>query len=271
MSPRARNRPPRLEPRVGAVVPAPPLTPAQLLERSKVAGPSHAPGPTELRRVLERVVAGDRTALGTLEPIANVTMPGAWSVLHDVYGATSDDPRIDPDRTLAATAAAAARVREVAVQGGRIAAAAAAPASLLPLLVAFVRVARTAGGEVLEFDDVGPMRADGRTGRWLRWVDGVAAVTDGEALCPTHDGAVAGEWLFVAGRPALVVADGVFADAAVTAGLEVVALAGLDRAALAVSLQAARGLIVPLRTDRPPRAYAPVVAAIEQPSGTTEL
>jgi hypothetical protein len=271
MSSRARNRPPRLEPRVGNVQPAPPATPAELLERAKVAGPSHAPGPTELRRLLEHVVAGDRVALGDLAPVKYDTVADAWGAMHDIYGASADDPRIDPDRTLAASAVAAARVRAVGERGGRIGIATAAPASLLPLLLAFARLARHAGAEVVDCPDVGPMRADGRSSRWIRWVDGVAAVTDGEALCSTHDRGVAQEWLFVAPRPALTIADGVFADAAAAAGLEVVALAGLDRSALALTIHRSGGTLVPLRTDRPTRAYAPVVAALHQASSTTEL
>jgi hypothetical protein len=226
--------------------------------------------------LIERVVAGDRAALGELAPIAHATLPGAWAAVHDTYGATADDPRIDPARTLAATAHAAARIGVVGAAGGRVALATAAPASLLPLLFAFARLVRGAGGEVVDCADVGPMRADGRSGRFLRWVGGVGAVTDGESLCATHDGAVAREWLFVVPRPALVIADGVFAEASVSAGLEVVALAGLDRSALAISVHAALGLVVPMRTDCPARAYAPVIVALDppatdQPSGTTEL
>jgi hypothetical protein len=63
----------------------------------------------------------------------------------------------------------------------------------------------------------------------------------------------------------------VFADAAAAAGLEVVALAGLDRSALALTIHRSGGTLVPLRTDRPTRAYAPVVAALHQASGATEL
>ena len=42
------------------------------------------------------------------------------------------------------------------------------------------------------------------------------------------------EWLFMIPRPALVVADGPYADVAVEAGIEVIAFAGLDHCSLAV-------------------------------------
>jgi hypothetical protein len=81
-------------------------------------------------------------------------------------------------------------------------------------------------------------------------------VSDGDALCATHDGEAAREWLFAMPRPALVVADGPFAEVAWESGIDVVALAGLDRLGLAVA--AARrgtGLVVPMRTDLPARSY----------------
>jgi hypothetical protein len=261
---KARNRPPKLEPHPGAVRRAPPATPEELLERAKVTGGAGAPGRTELRRFVERIVAGDRSALGELLPIRGVTILDAWAAFTEVFGATPENPAIEAARTLAALRRSGARIRAVGAAGGRIAVATAAPASLLPLHLAFVRFARAAGADVPDLPDVGPLRADGRSPRFLRWVDGVAAVTDGHALCATGDGEAAREWLFVLPRPALVVADGPFAEVAWEAGVEVVVLAGLDRGGLAVA--AARGercTLVPLRTDRAPRAYSSVISGLE--------
>ncbi len=261
---KARNRPPRLEPHTPEVHRAPPPTPEQLLERAKVAGRAGAPGRTELRRFVERIVAGDRSSLGELAPVPGLTVPEAWAAFTEVFGTTADHPGIDPGRTLAAARRAAHRIRAVGAAAGRIAVATAAPASLLPLHLAFVRLARASGAEVPDLADVGPIRADGRAPRFLRWVDGVAAVTDGQALCATSDGEAAREWMFVLPRPALVVGDGPFAEVAWEAGVEVVALAGLDRGGLAVA--AARGercILVPLRTDRAPRAYRGVLGGLE--------
>jgi hypothetical protein len=259
-----RNRPPKLIPRTGEAHAAPAATPEELLERAKVAGGAGAPGRTELRRFVERIVAGDPHALGELRPIPHLTALEGWAAFTEVFGATPEQPAIDPGRTLAAVRRAASRVGAIGAAGGRIAVATASPASLLPLHLAFVRAARATGGEVVDLADVGPMRADGRARRFLRWVDGVAAVTDGRALCATGDGEAAREWLFVVPRPALVIGDGPFAEVAWEAGIEVVALAGLDRGALAVA--AARGercTLIPLRTDRAPRAYATVIRCLE--------
>jgi hypothetical protein len=249
-----------LLPRVGEVTPAPAATQAQLLERAKVAGAGGGPGPTELRRFVERIVAADRAALGELAPIPELTMLDAWAAFTEVFGATSERAAIDPEHTLRAAHAALHRICAASEAGSRIAFATAAPASLLGLHAAIGRLAAGAGAEVSELADIGPLRLDGRSPRWLRWVEGVVVVTDGSALCPTRDGEAAREWLFVHPRPSVVVADGPFAEVAWEAGIEVVAFAGLDRGALAV--HAARGdrcTVVPMRTDRAPRAYAAVV------------
>jgi hypothetical protein len=274
---RSRNRPPKLESRVGERGVAPDPTIEEVLERSRVTGRTGTagPGPTELKRCVERLVAGDRLALGDLAPIDGLTVVDGWAAITAEFGATPDRAAIDPALTAAAVGRARARVLDVARRGGRIALATSRPASLLTVHLAFARIARECGADVDDLADVGPIRADGRASRWLRWVDGVAVVTDGRGLTETRDGEAAREWLFVLPRPALVVADGPFAEVSWEAGLDVVALTSLDRPALAVA--AARGqrcLIVPLRTDLPPRSYRAVqglVTGMAVPSTSPEL
>jgi hypothetical protein len=249
---------------------APPPTREQLVERAKLAGVRSGPepGPTELRRLVEHIARGDRYSLGELTPIDGLTALDGWAAITDVFGATPELPRIDPARTIAATERAAQRVRAVASTGARVACATAHPASLLSVLSAFAHLARVSGGDVADANDVGPIRADGRAARWLRWLDGVAVVTDGESLCGTHDGEAAREWLFAVPRPALVIADGPFAEVAWEAGIEVVVLAGLDRPGLAIAAARNRNCtLVPLRTDRPPRNYAVIRTLLEPASG----
>jgi Phosphatase len=266
VSHKARNRPPRLETRPPDVHRAPPATPAELLERAKVAGTGAAPGRTELRSYVERLVAGDRLALGEVAPMHGLTMVDGWVAMKAVFGATYEAPTIEPSRTLQFAQAAATRVRDVARSRARVAFATAAPASLLSVYFALARIAASAGAEVEELADVGPIRADGRHPRWLRSVDGVVTVTDGRALCDTRDGEAAREWLFVLSRPRLVVADGPFAEVAWESGIEVVTFAGLDHCALAIpAARAERCTLVPMRIDRPPGAYRSVVSAFGPP------
>nr|MDP9334107.1 phosphatase [Actinomycetota bacterium] len=211
----ARNRPPKLVPHAEASRPAPPLTLEALIERSKVAGAGGSgPGSTELRRTVERMVAGDRRALGELDPMMGLTLIDAWTAVTGAFGATADAPVIDASRTIAATRSAVARVLEAAARGARVAIATASPASLATLHLSFARLARANGAEVVDLPDFGPIRADGRTPRWLRWVGGVAVVSDGQSLCDTRDGEAAREWMFAIPRPSLVIADGPYAEVA---------------------------------------------------------
>jgi hypothetical protein len=263
----ARNRPPKLVPHAQAPRPAPPPTLEAMIERSKVAGAGGSgPGSTELRRTVERLVAGDRRALGELEPMTGLTLVDAWTAVGGAFGASGDTPVIDASRTIAATRSAVARVLEAAARGARVAVATAAPASLVTLHLSFVRLARANGAEVVDLPDFGPIRADGRTPRWLRWLGGVAVVSDGQSLCDTRDGEAAREWMFAIPRPSLVIADGPYAEVAWERGIEVVAFAGLDRPGLALAAAVdGRCTLVPMRTDRPARGYQVLVDLVALP------
>jgi hypothetical protein len=254
---RAQKRPPKLEPRAHDAPPAPPPTLEELLERATIAGRGGSgPGSTELRRTLERLVRGDRRALGEIAPIDGLMVDGAWKAVDETFGVTTDSVVIDAARTLAAIRAARVHVQKVAATGARIAIATTAPASLLTLHLAFARLAKAQGADVVDLVDFGPIRADGRAGRSLRWFSGVAVVSDGDGLCATRDGEAAREWLFAMPRPALVIADGPFAEVAWESGIDVVAFAGLDRLGLAVAAaHRGAGIVVPMRTDLPARSY----------------
>ena len=248
---KARNRPPRLESRIGPQYIVPPPKLEEVLERSHVAGRAAASSPSELRRFVERAAA-DRVHRAPLDD--------AWATVESIFGATVADPRIDPALTVSAASRAAARVSEVANANARIAFATSLPASLLPAHLAIARFARISGAEVPDDDDAGPMRVDGRADRHLRWVDGVAVLTDGRSLLSVRGLEAAQEWLFMIPRPALVIADGPYADVAVEAGIEVIAFAGLDHCSLAIApSRTRRCLVVPMWTDRAPAAYRPLL------------
>jgi hypothetical protein len=263
---RGRNRPPRLEPRPVLPGPAaPPPTPEERLARARVAGPRSGIGPTELRRIVERIVGGDRSARGELAALPGLSLVDAWAAITDVFGAAPAAPFISPDCTTAGARRAGERIAAVAQAGGRIAFAVASPATILPVMLAAADLARMLGGDVPNLPDVRSIRADGRTGRSVRWISGVAAVADGRSLVGTSDGEAAREWLFVLPRPSLVVAEPPFAEIAWEAGLEVVAFAGLERAALAIAAaRHDRCTVVPMRLDREPAAYETVISCLRE-------
>ena len=254
-----RRRIPRLPPRNAGVGARDQPTPEERLVRAGIAGApgGRGPGPTELRRYVACLVAGDRRALGAVGPIPGLTEDEVWEALRAVFGATPARPYIEPALTIAAARDAGTRLREVARRGGRIAFATSRPASLLALHLALARQACARGADLVELADAGPIHSDGRAGRWLRWVGGVTAVTDGNALYDVGGDEAAREWTFVVPRPSLVVADGPFAEAAWASGTEVIALAGLDRPVLALAAAAHdRCALVPAWLDRAPGDYA---------------
>jgi len=248
---KSKNRPPHLETRVGPQYIVPPPSLEEVLQRSHVSGASSALTASELRRAVERA-AGDR--------VHGAPLDDAWASVGRVFGATVADPEIDPALTITAARQAVARISEVANANARIALATSLPASLLTFHLALARFARISGADVADGDDAGPMRVDGRADRYLRWVDGVAVVTDGQSLCSVRGLEAAQEWLFMIPRPALVIADGPYAEVAVDAGVETIAFAGLDHCSLAVGpTKNRRCTVVPMWTDRAPAAYRPLL------------
>lgn len=264
---KARNRPPRLE-AAGAVaaagVPAPPPpapTPAEQLVHAKVAGPARM-GSREQRSLMDRLAHGDRGARGALEPLG-VNGAELWAAVAEVFGTDLAAPAIDPACTLRAAARAGERLRAAAALGGRVAFATASPATMLGAHLALAGRAAAVGAEVPDEPDSGPLRIDGRRDLFVRWLDGVAVASDGASLFGVTGPDAATEWLFLLGRPMLVVADGPFAEVAWSAGLDVVAFTGLERPALAVA--SARGehcTVVPVHPGRSPRAYSLVAALV---------
>lgn len=239
---KARNRPPKLESKPGPQRAAPPPTLEERLESARVAGDAARPGRTELRHLVE-ALGGD--------------VDECWAALERVTGTTRRTPRIEPACTMRAVEDAAARIDAVARAGGRIAFATARPAAMLGLHAALARAARERGAQVVEEEDAGPLRVDGRMPRWIRWIDGVACVTDGDSLLAAQRSDAGTEWCFVVGRPALVVADGPFAQCALEQGVDTVGFGGLDRPGLLVAAAREAGACgVPVHPGRPARAYA---------------
>lgn len=267
MTRRPRSRlPPRLPDPAHDRVPARPkvASPRELLKDAHVAGRSARFTQADVMETMRAIVRGDVTTLLGLPPFTALTLEHTEAAAKMVFGWDGDGPRarIDPRCTERAFRAACARVGEVAGLGGRLAFATSRPASLLGLHRALAEAATRVGGHVLCADQSGPIGADSRR---LWWIDQVAVVTDGENLLADASPEAADELLFVLPRPDLVVADHVFAGAAASAGLDVVAFADLDAMALAVA--AWRGMsvrAVPLDEHRFPQAYAPLLSLLDE-------
>ena len=265
MSKSARSRPPRLEPsqsgpREQAAAPGP----AQRLRAGRAAGTLRSTGPTELRRLVERIAAGDVRVLGGMDPFPGCTSLEVREALSAIWGVEPDCHEIDPERTIAAGAEASRRLAALAARGGRVVFATAAPASLLPVHQHLARLVAGAGADLADEPDSPPFRCDGRGGRMLRRAGGVAVVTDGSSILATADSAVSEELLFGERRPDLVVGDGPFVVGAVRSGLPAVAFSGVRGLAMGVAaLRGAPVTVVPVDTGRPPSAYEPLLDVMQ--------
>jgi hypothetical protein len=252
-----------------AAAPAPRArTVAQQLKHGQVAGRSAQFGRDEVLAVARRVVRGDPRALLGCVRFEELTVEQVHDAVAHVYGwdGTGARASISAARTVDAFESAAARVLEVAGQGGRIAFATSAPASLFVVLRALADAASRAGGCVFDAVESSPVGDRGPGSVRLRWIDRVAMASDGRALLDgrASNEQAADELLFAAGPLDLVVADRWYAGRALAGGLEVVAFAGLDALALAVA--AWRGMavrVVPVDESRPPASYAPLLDLVE--------
>lgn len=239
--------------------------PTRGLVAARITGPHARLGRDAVRAALRALVAGDpgaRLGCGGLERCSIDEVRDALVASHG-WDPEPARAAIDPRATLAAARRAAARLADAAERGARVALATSRPASLLGLAQGVAAHLGAGGATVLVAERAA---IDGSPGRDVRWIGGVAVVSDGQALLGV-DGAAAGtDWLFAMGRPDLVVADRGFAGTALRAGLEVIAWADLDAPAL--SLAAARGqpvLVVPLDEQRVPAAYEPLVRLLTEP------
>jgi len=264
MTRRNRSRlPPRLPDTSRAAEREKARTPAEpsvgdQLKRGHVAGRSARFGREEMVALMRRVAAGAPPVRLGLDPFGTLALTQIEAAVAAVYGWEGDGPRarIAAPRTVDGFDSAVTRILEVADAGGDLAFATARPASLLPLHCALADAAAHAGATVLQLRESGPIGAGARR---LRWLDGVAVVTDGVQLLGDDDVHAAEELLFSLPRPDLVVADRCFAGVALNAGVEVVAFADLDALALAVAAHRGRAVrVVPLDERRPPASYEPL-------------
>lgn len=172
----------------------------------------------------------------------------------EVFGVDPTQPKvfIDPELTSIALDEALEKIAESARSGASMIFASSRPASTMPFMIELARLSKEAGARILEsFDNTSEFIVDGRRGRSLTWCSSVAVVSDGGSLLATDDAKAADDLLFHLPRPDLVVADHIFAGAALTNGYPTIAFAGLDSLAVAVaSLPERHCLTVPMNLDQ---------------------
>lgn len=225
------------------------------------------------RRLAER----DPHYLLGIEPRGQWSFDDILAVMAERCGVSPDPAvtrgpdRIDPDRTIDALDALAARVRKAAERAAPVLLATGHPAGLLPVYIELARALAARGCAILT-PDAGPAYEDGRYGE-VRYINGVAAYSGGGGLRHTHSPAPMRAMLDRLDRleresvpqPGLVIADHGWAGAAGQAGIETVSFADSNDPGLFIA--EAEGIVsvtVPLDDNVAPHLYAPLTAYVLQ-------
>jgi len=187
---------------------------------------------------------------------------------------------IDVDLTLDQLAAVGERLRAARGGGERILLATGHPTGLMPV---YMEIARTlvANGcklvtprsnerlrETFHGQVSSAWEMARRRGNRIRYLDGVAALSDGAHLYHTHDSWPMEMILEGIDPPDLVISDHGLAGAAIVAGIETLAFADVNDPALSVAKR--RGLtevVVPLDDNREPERYAAMTAYLAAAAG----
>ena len=173
---------------------------------------------------------------------------------------------VDPDRVIDGFVAIGDRLALAAERGEQVILATGHPVGLLLLYQATARLLAGGGAKVLRplegFTWNHLDRKRGEVRRQVRYLDGVAVLTDRASSVHTHS-PEAMELMLEESAPDLVFADHGFAGAAIEAGIDTVSIADINDPALVVAWKQGRGGPVVVMDDNvQPEAYWPCFQVI---------
>ena len=232
---------------------------------------------SEVVAAVTALCGGDLHAAGNKRPGQNRPAAGdlhsgqELPAAGDLHAAGGDPDRddapgwIDPEATLAGVARHRERLAGVAAAGGaRVLVATGHPAGLLPHYQAVARSLQSSGSQLLTPAEGRPLPGGEGGRRELRYLEGVACVSDGASLRHTHRAGYMQAALAEVGPGVeLVVADHGFAGAAIEQGIPTLSIADLNDVAL--PLAQARGRtdgVLPIDDNLAPRLFVQVTAAM---------
>jgi hypothetical protein len=202
-------------------------------------------------------------------------LPGglsAWDILGLVGEASGFEPDpnvktgpvpVDPAKVLEACEAVGDRLAELIRVGGSIVLATGHPVGLAHLYIEVGRLLRHHGVKVLTPYEAVPWKEPGRHHHWeVRYLEGVAMLTDGASMKHTHSGEPMTR-MIAESRPDLVFADHGFAGSAIEHGVQTVSIADVNDPALLVAKALGRTETVIVMDDNVrPEDYWPCFQAI---------
>ncbi|HET9248955.1 MAG TPA: phosphatase [Actinomycetota bacterium] len=203
------------------------------------------------------------SGLRTLDPDRILDLVGRAAGFEPDPTATTGPVPVDPERVLDACAEAGARFADAMRRRERVILATGHPVGLAHLYIEVGRLLRAGGATIVEPADGSTWHEADRPHPWqIRYLDGVAMLTDFESARHTHSG-VPMERMLDDVRPDLVFADHGFAGAAIQRGVETVSIADVNDPALLVARAQGRTSTVIVMDDNvAPQAYWPCFQAI---------
>lgn len=231
---------------------------AEWLVASGIAGPHRSHPEEDNVHKAALLTTGDPDATFGIRAAAGTTAAEALQAVAGVAGCREPgEAYIDPAATLAGAADAARRLAAACRAGARVLVATGHPTGLLPLCMRVAESLAARGAKLrrpLEDRRLAP--GDHRR---LRYLGGVAVLTDGASLLHTHSPWAMERVLASGEKVDLVLGDHGFAGAAVEAGIPAVAFMDTNDPALAVAKAlGAEVVLVPLDDNRPPDLYLPL-------------
>jgi hypothetical protein len=245
---------------------------AELLEalvEGAMAGPEVSHPMDNVRRNIQLLCEGDpdkqfgMTGLQTFTPDEVFAIVAAASGFAPEQAWTHGPVPVDPEFVLQACETVGDRLALAVRRSETMILGTGHPVGLAHLYIEVGRVLRDRGVGVLQPFDAVPWLDDGRSDPWeVRYLEGVAMLTDGENMKHTHSGDPMSRMLAEA-RPGLVFADHGFAGAAIERGVDTVSIADVNDPALIVAKSQGRTRTVIVMDDNVrPEDYWPCFQAI---------
>ena len=235
----------------------------------KVAGTASHPL-DNVRGNIQKLLAGDPDKqFGMTRLSDRLDLEGVLDLVADAAGAPIDrlartgPVDIDPERVVLACEAIGERLARACERGEAVVVATGHPVGLGLLYGEIARLLAAGGAKILKpADGLTWKQPESHHVRQIRYLDGVAMLTDKASARHTHSG-VPMERMLAEQRPDLVVGDHGFAGAAIEAGVEAVSVADVNDPALLVARAQGRTEVVVVMDDNvEPDAYWPCFQAI---------
>ncbi len=240
---------------------------AGALVAGRVAGPITSHDRSNVRRKIERLVAGDPDAQFGLRDLGSLSAEDVLAIVaeeadFDANSKIEGGPTpINPLKVLAACEAAGRRLVHAAESGARVLLATGHPAGLPLLYQAVGALLEQHGAKLLRPAGGHDWRESGRH-RQIRYLHGVAVLSDHGSTLHTHSSGPM-HLMLEEVRPDLVFADHGFAGAAIQAGVATLSIADVNDPALLLAKRLGRTETVIVMDDNvQPEDYWPCFQAI---------